>query len=170
MNIKKQHAFSLIELLITISIAGITLAIAIPNMSQFIKNDRLTSSSNTLLTDMMLARSQAVGRNQPVIICASTDQSSCTGGNYEDGWIVTIDTDNDGIGDELVKVQQPIEGGISYGQAGLSSITFDSRGFLPQGSNTGTISVCDERGNDYAKTISLSTTGRASRGATPACP
>ena len=170
MNITKQHAFSLIELLITVSIAGITLSIAIPSMNQFIKNERLTSSSNTLLTDMMLARSKAVGRNQPVIICASSDQNSCSGGNFEDGWIVTIDTDNDGIGDELIKVQQPIEGGISYGQAGLSAITFDSRGFLPRNANTGTISVCDERGNDYAKTISLSPTGRASRGATPACP
>ncbi len=170
---KKYSGFTLIELLITVGIAGIVMAFAIPNMSEFIKNERLTAASNNLLGDIMLARSKAVERNQPVIICASDDQANCNG-NYEDGWIITIDSDSDGIGDEIIKIQQATEGNIAYDQggAGLAIITFDSRGFLPTGSNTGTISICDDRTdpNDHAKTISLSATGRASRGANPACP
>lgn len=172
MNMNRQHGFTLLELLITIGIVGVTMAFAIPGMTQFVKNERLTSTSNTLLTDIMLARSKAVERNQPVFICASSDETSCTGGNFEDGWIVIIDIDNDGLGDQLVKVQQPITANITFNQAGLSTITFDGRGFLPTGSNTGTISVCDDRTNpnNFAKTISISPTGRASRGASPSCP
>ncbi|MCP4186678.1 MAG: prepilin-type N-terminal cleavage/methylation domain-containing protein [Gammaproteobacteria bacterium] len=170
---KKYSGFTLIELMITLAIVAIVTTLAIPGMSEFVKNERLTSASNNLLGDIMLARSKAVERNQPVIICASNDQANCNG-NYEDGWIITIDSDSDGIGDEIIKIQQATEGNITYDQggAGLSIITFDSRGFLPTGANTGTISVCDNRTNpdDYAKTISLSATGRASRGANPACP
>ncbi len=171
---KKYSGFTLIELMITVGIAGIVMAFAIPNMSAFVQNERLTAASNNLLGDIMLARSKAVERNQPVIVCASNDQLTCSNGNYEDGWIVTIDSDSDGIGDETIKIAQATAGNITYDQggAGLAVITFDSRGFLPAGANTGTISVCDDRANpnDYAKTISLSVTGRASRGANPACP
>lgn len=171
---KKYSGFTLIELMMTLGISGIVLAFAIPNMTAFVKNERLTSATNSLLTDIMLARSKAVERNQPVIICASDDQATCTNGRYEEGWIITVDNDSDGTGDELIKVQQPIEGNVTYDQggAGLSIISFDSRGFLPTGANTGSISICDDRTNpdDFAHTISLSATGRVSRGADPACP
>ncbi len=170
---KKYSGFTLIELLITVGIAGIVMALAVPNMSEFIKNERLTSATNGLLTDIMLARSKAVERNQPVIICASNDQATCTNDGYEEGWIVTVDTNSDGTGDEIIKIQQAIEGNVTYQDgAGLSVISFDARGFLPTGANTGTISICDDRTdpNDHAKTISLSATGRPSRGANPACP
>ena len=171
---KKHSGFSLIELMMTLGIAGIVLAFAIPNMSEFVKNERLSAATNSLLTDIMLARSKAVERNQPVIICASDDQATCTNGGYEEGWIVAVDTDSDGTGDEIIKVQQAIEGNVVYDQggAGLSVISFDSRGFLPTGANTGTISICDDRTDpdDFAHTISLSATGRVSRGANPACP
>lgn len=171
MNIKPQNGFTLIELLITIAIVGITLAFAVPGMNKMLGDDRIVTLRNTLLSDIMYARSEAVKRTQPTIICASSDQASCTGGNFEDGWIVTVDTDNNGIGDDLIRIQPEIPGNITFQQAGLSAITFDSRGFLPRGANTGTISVCDDRvnPNDYAKTISLSPTGRPSRGANPAC-
>lgn len=170
----KYSGFTLLELLITIGIAGIVMALAIPNISELIKNERLVSASNNLLADLMLARSKAVERNQPVIVCASSDEETCTNDSYEAGWIVIIDTDSNGTGDELIKVQQITEGGITYKSAanGLSVITFDGRGFLPSGSTSGTISICDDRlkPNDFAKTISLSPTGRAGRrGAVPSC-
>jgi type IV fimbrial biogenesis protein FimT len=171
---KKTSGFTLLELMIVVGIIGVVMAIAVPSLSETIKNERLTSATNGLLSDIMLARSKAVGRNQPVIICASSDGATCTNGSYEEGWIVTIDNDNNGTGDEIIKIQSSAENNITYDQggAGLSIISFDSRGFLPTGANTGTISVCDDRANpnDFARTISLSVTGRVSRGADPACP
>ncbi len=170
MKTNTQQAFTLLELMVTLSIVAIVMAIAVPNMSQFVKNDRLTSYSNTLLSDLMLARSKAVQRNQPVIVCASSDQTTCTGGDFKDGWIVGVDTNRDGaIGnaDELIRVQNKIKGDITYVDGGLNTIIFDSRGFAP--TTNGQISVCDSRGNAYAKSIAISPTGRTSRGGNPSC-
>ena len=166
----RLHGFTLIELLITVAIGAILMAVAIPGMNRFIQNDRLTSFSNSLVLDLMLARSTAVERNQATILCASSDENSCNSNDFSEGWIVLADLDNDGDIDDLVKVQQAIDGDISYNQAGLSVITFDNRGFIPTDGNIGTISVCDSRGNDHANTLSISRTGRVSRGADPACP
>jgi type IV fimbrial biogenesis protein FimT len=165
-----QKGFSLLELMVTLSIVAIVMAIAVPNMSQFIKNDRLTSYTNALISDLMLGRGKAVQRNQPVIVCASDDQATCTGGDFKNGWIVAVDIDNDGTvgnADDLIRVQNKIKGDIKYVDGGLNVIIFDSRGFAPNSS--GQISICDDRGNDKAKSISISPTGRTSRGGAPSC-
>ena len=170
MKIKQQLAFTLMELMITLAILAITMTIAVPGMNEFVKNERLTSYTNTLLTDLLLARSKAVERNQPVILCVSTNQTACTAGAFSDGWIVMVDTNNDGAGtvaDEAIKVQQAITGDIRYNSTLGTAILFDSRGFKPGA--IGRISVCDDRGNDRANVLSISRTGRVSRGANPTC-
>ncbi len=167
----QQLGFTLIELLITVAIAGVVMAIAIPNMGQFIKNERLTSFSNTLIADLMFARSEAVKQNQQVVLCASNDGASCTNTNLEEGWIAFRDINNNGSPadvSQIIKIQQSITGDIQYVDGGLNSITFDSRGFAPN--TNGAISVCDDRGDDYAKSLAISVTGRVSRGGNPACP
>lgn len=165
-----QNGMTLLELLITLSIVAIVMAIAVPNMSQFVKSDRLTSYTNALISDLMLGRGKAVQRNQPVIVCASDDQATCTGGDFKNGWIVAVDVDNDGVvgnADELIRVQNKIKGDIKFVDGGLNIVIFDSRGFAPD--TNGQISICDDRGNDKAKSISISPTGRTSRGGTPSC-
>jgi type IV fimbrial biogenesis protein FimT len=170
MKLNQQQAFTIIELMITLVIVGIVVSLAAPGMGEFIKNERLTSYRNTLFTDLFLARSKAVERNQPTIVCVSTNEASCTAGAFESGWIVGIDTDNDGTltnADELIKVQQSIQGDIQFNSNLGSLVIFDSRGFNPGA--TGLISVCDDRGNDSALVISISVTGRISRGDNPSC-
>ena len=169
MKTKQQLGFTILELLITILIVGIVSILAVPGMNQFVMNERLTSTTNTLLTDLMLARSKAVEQNLPTIVCVSTNQTNCTAGTFSDGWIVGVDENNDGGLDaaELIKVQQPISGSISFTSSVGASIQFDNRGFNPGA--VGLISVCDERGVDHARSLSISRTGRISRGGTPVC-
>lgn len=172
MNTKYKYGYSLLELMFTIGILGVTLAFAIPNMRSFLQSDTLTSYSNSLRGDLMYARNEARKSQQMAVFCSSSNGVSCTGSDFEDGWIVIVDTDNDGIVDQVKKVQQPIGRNISFYHTGLSTITYNSSGYLPLGSNTGTISICDTRTNpnDYAKTISISPIGRVSLGGNPACP
>jgi len=174
MKTQTQNGYTLIELMVTLGIAGILFAIALPNLSGFIKGDRLVAARNTLSNDLMLARSKAVESNQAVFLCASTDGVACTASAFENGWIILQDTDRNKVAsatDTLIKVQQPITGSIEFklSDPTLSTITIDGRGFTPD--STGIISVCDKAnsGNPKANTLSISRTGRPSRGAAPAC-
>ncbi len=164
MKLNQQQGFTLIELMFAAVIAGIVLAIAIPSMNQFVQNERLTSYTNTLITDLMLARAEAVKQNRPTIVCVSSNQTSCTAGELKDGWIVGVDTDNDGTltnADQLLKVQQAIEGDINSTSTIGTVVQFDSRGFTPN--TIGTITISDSRGVAHQKVLNINRTGRVSR-------
>ena len=163
MKIKKQHAFTMMELMVTLAIVGVTMMIALPSMNEFVKNERLTSYTNSLLADLMLARSKAVERNLPTILCASNNQTSCTGGSFKDGWIVGADENNSGSLDvgELIKVQQAIVGEININNTIGGTVLFDSRGFTPN--TIGTITIDDNRGVAHQKSLTINRTGRVSR-------
>ena len=65
--IRRQAAgFSLIELLIAMTIAGILLAFGAPAMSGYIQNARLGAMAQSIYSGLQMARTEAVRRNQSV--------------------------------------------------------------------------------------------------------
>ena len=168
---KKHSAFTLLELMITIAIVGLVTAFAVPSMNTFTKDDRLATQINTLVGHLALARSEAVLRSQQVILCVSDNSTSCSGTDWSEGWIVFIDANNDSgfsTGEEVVRAQPALEGGNILNSSIGSSVTYDSRGFAATGS-TGTFSLCDDRGNEFIKSIAISNTGRVRKGGTTSC-
>ena len=95
MKATTQSGFSLIELMFVIVIAGVLLAIGIPNFRDFIRNSRIAAESNDLLTGINVARSEAVKRRAPVTMCSGI-APACDAGDFSDGWFVFVDTDGDG--------------------------------------------------------------------------
>lgn len=158
------HGFTLIELIITITIAGILVAIATPYLGSFISSTRLTTQANELLTDLNTARSEAVKRASYVGVCASTGGSSCTsGGSFLNGWIVFLDADNSGTwttGDSVIKVHGALDGGNTT-VSSSSTVIFNSSGSLENSSSTITYTFCDSA-LQKSRQISVTATGRAS--------
>ncbi len=168
---KNYSGFTILEILITLGIVSIVSMFAVPAMTSFTQNERLTTQINTLVGHLALARSEAVLRHQQVVVCGSSDGASC-GANWNQGWMVFVDANrNNGIdaGETIVRVQQALEGNNTLNSGGAigNTVVYDYRGFAPN--SIGTFSLCDVRGAGHMKSISISITGRVRQGGSTAC-
>ncbi|MEY3219561.1 MAG: Tfp pilus assembly protein FimT [Pseudomonadota bacterium] len=96
MNTQKKLGFSLVEVLVVIGIGAILLASAMPAMNEYLRNNRLTSQTNTLVATINFARGEAITRNQNVFVSALP--SSDAGNTWGKGWEVWVDGRQDGEG------------------------------------------------------------------------
>ena len=93
---KKQHGFTLVELLVTLSVAAILLSVGVPSFRDFVQNNRAATQANHLVLALNTARSESVKRGSRVSVCSSTDQSTCSAStNWATGWVLF--TDNSGV-------------------------------------------------------------------------
>ena len=146
-----QEGVTLIELLVTLSVVAIIVAIGVPALRDFFATNHMSAATNDLVTSLHLARSEAVKRETLTRMCpsASWDQPNpdCTdGGNLADGWIVIADPDGDAI---VVQAHEPLPDSIRLDHDFIDSIDFTSNG-QPGNANAGgefNILLCDERGN-----------------------
>jgi type IV fimbrial biogenesis protein FimT len=89
---RTQTAFTLMELMVSLTVLGILLGLAVPTFRDFTRNNRTAALHNDLTTAFTLARSEALKRSMPVSICASTDGTACaTDDDWSAGWIVFTD-------------------------------------------------------------------------------
>jgi type IV fimbrial biogenesis protein FimT len=83
--------FSLMEILVTLTVAGMLLAVGIPSFRNIIASNRLTEQANDLVAAITLARSQSITTNQSVAFCRANSDAAiaCSGtaGDW-DFWIV----------------------------------------------------------------------------------
>lgn len=138
--------FTLIELMVTVSVLAILIAIGMPSFVSVINSNRLTAQSNEVVAALQLARVEAVRQNRRAIVCGSADGSTCSGSTaWNTGWITFLDMDSNGspTAAEIIRantVKAPI-----VVRSGVASISIRSDGLahLADGSlvNT-TINVC----------------------------
>jgi len=167
---KKHPGFTLVELMVVLAIAGVVMAFAIPAMGNFIKNERLVTQINTLVGHLAYARSEAVTRRQQVILCASSNSTSCLGADWANGWILFIDADNSSTftaNEVILRAKATLEGSNTLVSSTGSMIIYDNRGFSPN--SNGVFSLCDDRGAAHVKSISITNTGRVRRGGSASC-
>ena len=101
MGMERQNGFTLVELLVTIVVVTLLLAMGIPSMGDFTRNNRITAQSNGFVAAIQLARSEAVKRGANTAVCVSVDQATCSNDNtkWASGWLVFSDLNLNGAPD-----------------------------------------------------------------------
>lgn len=171
-----QRGFTLLELLITITVLGLVLGIGVPGFRDLVLNNRQASAVNELVTALQVARSEAITRNiaapMTVSVCASNDGTSCSG-TWADGWIVFTDGNGDGAfasGDLVLRAVDAPPGIDITGPGGAVRYRRDGRVLAAND-----FVFCDSRGASRARVVQLGISGRPaaakvlSTGASPAC-
>jgi len=82
---RTQSGFTLIEMMVTLSVIGVLLALAVPSFRQVILNQGIRTASFDLFSALEYARSEAIKRSNIVSVKPS--------GNWTTGWQV-VDVSN----------------------------------------------------------------------------
>jgi len=121
---KQENGLTLVELLITIAVIAVVIAIGVPGLNKYAERNRSTAQVNLVSGTLSLARSEAIKRGVNVVVCASNDTTNasptCSGNTaWENGWIVFADSDNNGSfdsgnpNDAMLAVNNGLNGGLT---------------------------------------------------------
>lgn len=177
----KHAGFTIIELMIVITIAAILAAFAMPAIGEWSRNGNRTAVVTTLLSSLHLARSEAVKRNARVSMCPSDDPTAvdaqCSGEkDFATGWIVfeDIDSDLEHSTDDKEEVLAAVEAVntnfhiiTTQGETGLSYKP-NGRMTTSDKNDTADFNVCDDRGAAQGRVVSITNSGRPQSGITAA--
>lgn len=165
----RPRGFTLFEFMLAIAVAAMVLGLGVPMFQDFVRASRITGVANEFLSAVYLARSEAIKRRAPTVLCLSSDPNAATpacDGDGSQGWVVFVD-DSDpeavsvGEGDGNVDAAEEIvlrRGGVhpevtvSTLPAGNESyMRFLATGMMREigavGTQMNTLMLCDERGN-----------------------
>ena len=157
------RGFTLLELMITLSVALIVLMWVIPSFAQLLASTRITTAINEFLTDIHLARNETIKRGKRVAICPSGDGSTClTSRGWPQGWIVFVDDNEDNNhnpAEEILRVHGELPSQMSINPGRRARVAYAPDGTLAGGFN-GTYEFCDSNKAATPKAIIISLVGR----------
>lgn len=66
---RRISGFTVVELMITVALSAVLMALAVPSFNQMIMTSRLTAQANEMVSAINLARSEAIKRNASISFC-----------------------------------------------------------------------------------------------------
>ena len=150
--LRSQAGFTLIELMLAIVIGGVLLAAAGPSFQNMIQNNRITAQTNSFVSAMNFARSEAIkrGANMDVIASDGTDGAD----EWGPGWVVAIN------GGDTIRIFEELDGSSTLNSDNdVVSFQYGSNGRV---NTADTLTLCDGRDGETGRQITIATTGRVS--------
>ena len=157
MTLHRHSGFTLVELMVTLTVVIILLMVAVPSFQSVINSNRLSSAANELVAGLQAARIQAVRFDKRTVVCLSTNANTssptCASDNAINatGWIVFVDADKSSAynsGDTLLRVGTVNSAVSILGSSNLkgkTKVIFRSDGLARDSSGavlTGTVDMC----------------------------
>lgn len=157
-----MRGFTLLDLLIAMTIACILFGIAIPAYQNTVARIQAGAARSALTTTLFDALRHATVLGQEIVVCPSPGDQCAGGRDWGRGWIVFIDRDGDrlrGPSEQLIRRQEALSERVRLlGSQGRPRIVYQ-----PNGGNGGsniTFILCDRRGPRDALALILSNGGR----------
>ena len=159
---KRQRGWTLIELMIALSIAGILASFGVSFATSTIQAAHRFEAYSALLGALGRARTAASLREHAVRLCPSVDGANCLDAfHWESGWLAYVDLDDDNRkdpADTVLDRQAALPSGVRV----ITSTGRRTIEFQPNGANAGsnaTFTICDGRGPAKAKSYAMSNVG-----------
>lgn len=159
----RARGFTLIELVTTLSLALVLLAVGVPLWRTIAQNNSLAVASNQMRSILALARNTAVTQQVPATLCPTRDQSTCSNDYtaWADGYMLFIDTDGDRTrspNETIVRLITPAASGVQiHSSSGRKALRYGADGGA-WGSNA-TLRFCTP-GNHQNRALILTGSGR----------
>jgi type IV fimbrial biogenesis protein FimT len=143
--------YSLVEMMFALVLVVLVQALATPAVSGIINSSRVNNGAEAIFNSLLLARSEAVKRNGKVVVCKSATGDGCSlSGDWQQGWIVFHDANNNatldpgetilhreaGLSSQVhISGNGPVKDYVSYGPHGKTNL-------ISGAFQAGTITAC----------------------------
>ena len=91
----RQRGFSIVEVMVTITVLALMLFIAMPSIATWLANTRIRNTAESLQSGLQMARSEAVRRNQSIsfylvsLTNPAVMDDSCTLSDTSGSWVIS---------------------------------------------------------------------------------
>ena len=152
----RQQGFSLIELLMGLAITGIVLQLVSPAFATLIESNQREQAAQALFSGIRTARTEAIVRNQAVMIHSIN-------GDWSHGWRIILDISGEGEMDGSNPLLVERQGNARVSIVGNGPVESSIR-FRGQGESLfgGTLHICAVREPVSQHQVVLARTGRVS--------
>ena len=137
----EEAGFTLLEALVVMALLGLMVSLAAPAMSGLRQRHHLQAEAEGFFNSLVLARSEALRRQQRVSLCARASDSECDDqGRWQQGWLVFVDANDNARRDTqepVLEIHPAVPGPMrlsgSSTLAGYFSYSAEGRSLSPNG-------------------------------------
>jgi type IV fimbrial biogenesis protein FimT len=156
-----HRGYSLYELIMTLTLAGLILTLGLPSFGSLVADKRLRVETDALFHAVHLARKSSIVRRRVVSLCPSVDGQTCNPGyDWSEGWIMFANVDRDDPPqvdeNETILRRHSVDTGVQ--------ILANRQGFTLRSTHlratNGTFVVCDRVDRARPRALVVSYTGR----------
>lgn len=152
---KNNKGFTILEMIVSMTVISIMVALASPSFADFVRNNRIYTSSKILNSDVSYAKSEGM-RGVGNVVMQGVDN------DFNNGWRVFIDSNGNNSYDEgtdqLLRFQEGFGNPLVISTTGQDFISFNSYGENVTREVVSFV-ICDGRAGKPGRVTSINSAG-----------